>query len=139
MNKGKITISRPSYGDGREKIVISIEDRDAVVRFVEVELDLPEFAKAITGQGNINCELKYRNLEVLGKKRETKEITFKISDKYIHSDRKQLAIEAAKEHTPEGWIASEYYGSQSSFFTKNNEQWAKTTITTGVDKVKNNE
>ena len=132
MIKGKITVSRPSYGDGREKIEITIEDRNAVISFLEIHMNLDDFAKCITGE-YVDCEFEARGLDNVGKVRETKTIKFKIADDYIYSGRKPLAIEKAKKHTPDGWVASEYYGSQNSFFIKLNEQWATTSITRWVD------
>lgn len=129
MNKGKITISRPNYSDGKEVIQISISDDDAVVKFLTVEIGLEDFTKALTGQSRMPVEFEINALDCVGKKRETKCIEFKISDKSMYKGRSELAIKEAKKHTPDGWIADEYYGSQRSFFYKfEHEQWARTTI-----------
>ena len=82
MNKGKLTISRPSFGSDKEVIAISVIDKDAVVEFLEIEIDLDEFARCITGLSNIDCNFETRYLEVVGKKREQDTIQFKISDDY---------------------------------------------------------
>lgn len=71
ITKGKITISRPS-GHGEPHIAITLVDNDAHVHFCEVRLGLDEFAKAITGQGFVNCDLHLRGLDKVGTIRENK-------------------------------------------------------------------
>ena len=133
-HKAKLNISRPSYGDDRRKIAISVIDTDAGIEFLELEIDLADFAECVTGLSHVECEMEFRGLENLGKVSEKEKIEFKVSDSYIYKDRNKEAIEKAKLSTPPGWEASEYYGSQNSFFTKGDEMWARTTITRWVDK-----
>lgn len=44
-----ITISRPSRGDGKESIVVEVRCNKSKVRFLELELDLEDFAMLMTG------------------------------------------------------------------------------------------
>jgi len=131
--KGNITISRPSYGDGRENIVISIRDRDSGERFCEVNIDYKSFTKLITGQSEIDCELNVKNLERVGKKRENDTINFPFDETYSN-ERNELASEKAKEYTPEGWTCDNYFGSQTSFFRKDGVDYARATIRRWIDK-----
>ena len=69
MKQGRITISRPSYGDGRQKVEIRIGDESSGIEFLEIEIGLAEFAAAITGQGYVHCEYEARGLANIGKQR----------------------------------------------------------------------
>lgn len=127
--KGKISISRPSYGDGKEKININIRDDESGIRFLEIEIGYPEFTQAITGLSSIECDFEVRGLDRIGKKLEIADIEFFVSSKGLYgSDRKDIARDAAKANTPDGWVADTYFGSQNSFFSKDDEEWARTTI-----------
>ena len=60
--KGSISISRPSFGDGRQKISIQIKDIDSRVSFLDVEIDLDLFSSALTGLSEQACDFKVRGL-----------------------------------------------------------------------------
>lgn len=125
--KGTLTISNPMYGCGKKKIRIDVTDETSRTRFLALELDLAAFAEAITGLAGIECDIDVHNLDRVGKKLEKREIEFLVAEKvWLHD--KELAIDLAKAATPEGWVADTYYGSKDSFFTKDGDQWARTTI-----------
>ena len=70
---GKITISRPIDSHAAsEYISITIQDRLSHNRVVEVRVPLDNFSKALTGQGYLDCELKYPDQSRIGKKNEVK-------------------------------------------------------------------
>lgn len=69
-NKGFITISRP-VGQG-EYISITIGDCNSGIEFVELNIDLDWFTKAITGQTHVLGALTVKELDLVGKKREHK-------------------------------------------------------------------
>ena len=125
--KGKLTISRPSYGDGRRKISINVKDVDAGIRFLELEIDLDSFAEAITGLSEIECDLKVMALHNVGKKIERNKIEFKLPSDDI-CDRKYLAEEELDKVIPEGWSSMETFSSQNSFFKVDGEPWARANI-----------
>jgi len=124
--KGNITISRPSYGDGRKLITIQVKDRESVTRFLDIEMELDKFAELLTGLSEVEIDFKVRDLERVGKVREEETIEFRIGSGF--NDRKKVAIEEAKKHTPDGWICDNYFGSQTSFFVKDDISYARTTI-----------
>lgn len=128
-----LTISRMSYNDGRKCIKIQVEDEGSSTCFLEIEIDLAGFTEAITGRSSIDFKMEVHNLKNVGKVIERSQIVFLIPDCNI-SKRKALAIEEAKKHTPEGWIASTYYSSQDSFFYKDSETWARTQIIRYVER-----
>ena len=68
MSKGKITISRPQFGDGRKAISITVKDVDSRVRFLDIELPLGEFAECLTGLSEVTCNIETRGLKNVGKK-----------------------------------------------------------------------
>jgi len=132
-HKAKLTISRPSYGDGRKKITIRVEDDDAVIRFLDIEMDLADFAECITGLSYVNCEMEVRGLENVGKKRESMPIIFEMTA--VDYDVKvDTAIKLAEEAAPEGWVCSSYFGSQDSFFYKDGKYYGRTTAYRWVEK-----
>lgn len=128
--KGKLTISRPQYSDGRKLISIQVRDEDSVTRFLTLDIGYAEFAEAITGLSEMDCELSVRNLERVGKTRVSKDITFpcKKDNGYSGYPSKAEAIEQAKAYTPEGWECDNYFGSQTSFFENDGVTYARTSI-----------
>lgn len=132
-HKAALTISRPSYSNGKQKISISVEDVDAVIDFLEIEIDLDEFARCITGLGMAKCEMEVRGLKNVGKKRESMDIVFEMPD-VDYNKKLETAQRLAKEAAPEGWESSVYFGSQDSFFTKDGKQYARTRASRCVEK-----
>lgn len=124
--KGNITISRPSYGDGRKIITIQVKDHDAVARFLDIEISYENFAQLITGLSEVDIDFTVRDLDHVGKTREIKPLMFPINAGF--DDRVDVAIKEAKKHTPDGWIADTYFRSQNSFFTKDGIEYARTSI-----------
>jgi hypothetical protein len=124
--KGNITISRPTYGDDRKLITIQVKDRESVTRFLDIEIEYDNFAQLITGLSEVEIDFTVRDLEHVGKVREVKELEFPIGSGF--DDRKEVAIREAKKHTPDGWVCDNYFGSQTSFFTKDDVSYARTTI-----------
>lgn len=58
------------------------------------------------------------------------------STKYVGSwkTRKKAAADIADRVCPDGWIADHYFNSQNSFYYKDGQTWARTTIRRWVDK-----
>ena len=129
--KGKITISRPSYGCGKEKININILDCLSRQRFLTVEIDYGVFAQALTGLSELSCDINVRNLSRVGMKKETKDFEL-LMPKGSFND-KDIAKKLALENEPEGWEVSLYFDSQNSFFDRNGERWARTTVSRWTD------
>lgn len=50
-----VTIGRPTHSSGKECVRISVEDVDTQKHVVQIEMDLDEFARAITGFGYRHC------------------------------------------------------------------------------------
>ncbi len=132
-HKAQLTISRPSYGDDRKKIIIAVRDTDAAVRFLKLEINYDDFTKCLTGLSEVPCDVEYGDLDKVGKKREMKSLEFMLpAPKY--KMKKDVVEELAKAAAPEGWTPSLYFGSQDSFFKRDGEDYATTTISRWVDK-----
>lgn len=83
--EGSITISRPS-SDGRKYIQIEIKDEGSRIKFVTVKVKLSDFAEALTGLSYMPCRFNTRGLDIIGKVKEAKTITFKFSKLDYYSD-----------------------------------------------------
>jgi hypothetical protein len=69
---GRITISRPSCGNGDKYISISIDDDRSGCMVVEARVPLDGFAEALTGLGCVACEIEVFPKAPIGKVREVK-------------------------------------------------------------------
>jgi len=130
--KGKITISRPCYGDGTKLILISVHDELSGISFLEVEIGYSNFAEALTGIGYVDCELVTRNLGNVGKRVERKKIEFELPEKYRYANIETIK-KIAKKHIPEGWKSNFYFGSKESFYYKDNIRFARLQIFRYID------
>lgn len=135
MNKGSLTISRPSYGGDKKKILIQVRDVDAGIRFLDIEIDYADFAACLTGLSEQSCEFEARGLQNVGKRVERDKIEFEVYNPYYKKDDPEL-IALAKVATPEGWTCSTYFGSQDSFIKKDDKYYARTSISRWVEKEK---
>lgn len=111
-----ISISRQSDG----KVHIRITDEDAVVEFVDLEMDAASFGKAVTGLSGMKCKARVQHLRNVGKKRERLDAVQRVPIQTL----KKLGIESydskalegyLEEHCQrEGWTIRPYLGSQTS-------------------------
>lgn len=107
-----ISISRPSFGDHRKAIQITLTDVASGVGFFKGEMPLDQFSETITGlYGNI-VDAEMQGLEHIGKMRvtERREIICPIKT-YDHKILKPWLEENGQE---EGWIISGNLSSQNS-------------------------
>ena len=123
-SKVEVQMSRPMYGDGRKAMNISVRDAISSTRFLEIEIPYDEFVVALTS--GIGCGVgEFRDLDVIGKRRESRRFTFPFNSKDIaHKEYATKAYEAALEYCPEGWQPQNYFGSKDSF----GDGWAACTI-----------
>lgn len=123
--EGKITISRPSSGHDRPEYVrIAIRDETSRMEFLEVEIDMAEFALALTGLSEQDCVLRTRRLDAVGKERESQPMTFVLTDEYMAKHKLEsydrAGLKAHLNQDPEGlfheegWELSTYLGMQNS-------------------------
>lgn len=121
---------------GTDSTTIQIKDHNASTRFLEITLSPDQLCACLSRQADVICELEVRGLERVGKKHENKTFEFKKpSGIKTHGNSREevdilhaAAIEALKESNMNDWIPDKYFGSQNTFFRKENEDWARVTI-----------
>lgn len=98
-----VSISRPSYHDGRSAISLRIEDRVSGCQIVEVEMTCEAFTKAITGLQSMPGTAKWTP-DCLLMRRELKRC-FVPQDKWASTgeDRAKQLDEATKAIRVDGW------------------------------------
>lgn len=109
--EGKITISRPTFGDGSESIVIRLTDKNALVQFAEVNISPRDFAMALTGLSELPVEIEANHLEKVGKVRE-REIRQAVCPRHYRKD--ELSDWLLTNAQEDGWILDAGLRSQGS-------------------------
>jgi hypothetical protein len=109
--KASVTISRRSD----DTIAITIKDEVSRERVCEVKLSLEDFAKALTGQGELSGDVRYGELAVVGKRKvkEPRNVTV-AKPVYGFADKdwaKSVLLKACQE---EGWSVDYHLGAQNS-------------------------
>lgn len=112
----------------REGLRIEIEDATAHVRFVSATLDMEQTCSAMSRLGSTPCTLDVRGLENVGKEMEHKQWEFKLPAELSRYTNRDALSKYAQINCPEGWTCAGYFGSQNSYFDKDGEPWARTTI-----------
>lgn len=110
-----ITISRPSYGDGKELILIRLRDEASRSNFVEVQLGYKEFTQALTGLSEVECKSVVQNLQNVGKERISEGRTVIYTGDSAQRHNREVLEQWLLDNCQEpGWMVSPYLGSQSS-------------------------
>lgn len=109
----KLTISRPSCGNGDEYIMIQIQDCISRERFVELKIGLREFAEAITGLSQVACSATVRGLDHVGKRKETTKQRIPIP-KHACDSRQDSKNYILQLKPPHGWILDTYLDAKDS-------------------------
>lgn len=130
--KGSLFITTPSYGDGREKISISVTDSKSRVGFLELEIDYNEFTKALVGgREGQDCDISLRGLGYIGKTRRREMIEVPMPP-HEYKDRDEVAYKVChdllKSTDNRDWHLSKYFGSKDSFFVKDGVHYCKTQV-----------
>jgi hypothetical protein len=118
MLKGKITISRPTYGGGKKAILIEVTDSLSRQRFVSVEMGYSDFAEAITGMGEVPVSFELRNPERVGLKKVSEDREVFAPER--HCGRKDYEDWLRDNCQEEGWILNPYLGAQNSIVYRGN-------------------
>jgi hypothetical protein len=122
--KVKMTITRPSYGDNKQRISITVTDNASHIQFLDLEMKLDDFACMMTGLAHVEAIGEARGLENVGKTKESKELIFELpNDTY---SAREVAPKTCQNFADPGWTASPYFNSQNSFFKKDDKQFART-------------
>lgn len=111
-------------------IRISVFDTASGLEFIHMELTREQFVNAAMNRLG-NCDVDkavVRSLDLVGKKRESDTMEFKLRDVKPYGDNRPHAIEEALRLCPEGWEPDLSFSSRGSIFKKDGEDWARTTI-----------
>ncbi len=109
--KGKISISRRTGGGVDDSVRIEIVDTNSGIHFCEAELTLENFALALTGLGNVECNYTVRGNELIGKHKEVKTVHLKIPKEVLKSYGKERIAFARKIAEKEGLFNNGWCGS----------------------------
>jgi len=107
--KAKVTISRRTNTVGSGCIAISIDDDKSGLKVVEVEMELIDFAQAITGLSY--CKAAYRNsqsqytIDNIMKKREVKSVYVDKPNVFDKDEMKRIVIKSVLDSgvLVDGW------------------------------------
>ena len=113
----------------RDGMTIKVHDEDASIEFLEIRLNQEQTCQALGRLGNTECEsMTVRALHRVGKKMEHESFDFPMPCSLFDSRCKEIAVAECKRVCPEGWEPDTHFGSQNSFFKKDDKPWARTTI-----------
>ncbi len=98
-----VSISRPSYHDGRSAISLRIEDRVSGCQIVEIEMTCEAFAEAITGLQSRGGSAKWSPKYLL-KRRELKNVFVPTSDTFYSKEKRAEELDLrTKDICVDGW------------------------------------
>lgn len=126
-HNASITITRSSDDVIRVKLV----DENSRIPFVEAQISLEDFARALTGLAYVPVAAEYNNLENVGK--------FKVSEprrmllRADCHDRKEMAEWLLENCQEDGWTIDAYLGSQGSVITSGNKTYLNYRVYKYVD------
>lgn len=103
-----LDIGRVTSNTEEDYIRIRVRDEVSGISFAELKLTLANLALALTGRGSIPCELETKNLENVGKRRETKRELIPILFDRWELKAEERAAESLKPHEVDGWRGSTY-------------------------------
>jgi hypothetical protein len=108
---------------------IEIYDEDASILFAEIELSAEQLCQALSRLAHTKCSAEVHGLDRIGKKMIHKTLEFECGELYHHYRKdEQKLIALCKAACPKGWTPDNYFGSQGSFFTKDEKRFARCTI-----------
>ena len=123
IKQGQITFLFDEDGANLE-----LTDDVANITFVKVRLNNKQVCQMLSRLGHTECEkLEVFGLNKVGKKHTNKTIEFEIPI-CDYFTREEIALKEIKKVCPKGWVSDNYFNSQTSFFEKDDKQYARVTI-----------
>lgn len=108
---------------------IEVTDEASGTQFLEIELNEKQTCEALSRCSRTECTAEVRGLDRVGLHLEIAWLVFEYPEDVRYSkDEDRLLVEAMKPHVPEGWTASEYFGSRDQFFTRNGKYYARASL-----------
>jgi DNA helicase TIP49 (TBP-interacting protein) len=125
--KAKVSISRGSD----DKVRIRIRDVESSIEFAEVALTMESYGYVITGLSEQEAELEVRGLQWVGKRNVTEQRIIECPlNSYNRDELRAWLRENAQEN---GWMLSDYLGSQDSVTRKGDKTILRYSVTKYVD------
>lgn len=124
MSNAKLNIEMCRASDDRVYIVIGCDNSHSKV--LELDVDLEQFAYLVTGRSLHDVPAKVKNLDKIGKKRESEECTYVLSPNRGMPSRgeAQYIMENEVSIIHPGWEVDTYMGSQKSITQHKSGGWA---------------
>lgn len=125
--RGTLSITRPQGGSWDDQISIQVRDEHSRARFLEIKIDAKELMLALTGLCEVPMSFDVHGLDKVGKHVISKNLTVQMPAGSLYKERDKIAYKLAQKAC-EGtiWIPSTYFGSKSSFFTRDGVDYAQT-------------
>lgn len=123
---GKITMSMNAH-DG---LRIEINDEASVTQVIRLHMSAEDAFAMLSGHARQPCEFLLMNAGKAGKRRETRTLEFPLEKNMC--DREEIAA-VAQTHLPDGWEIIGGFSNQNTFFQKDGEPWARTTIARWIE------
>lgn len=106
--KGHINIGRwQANFEPREGVRIEIVDEDSRIHFLEINMTVEDFARAVMGLSEQDCTFELRGVDRVGKRRENKQVLVDVSADVVMRRDAKAAAEVLAAHEVDGWIAPE--------------------------------
>lgn len=123
----------------KEGMSIELKDDDACVMFAKLEFSPIKTMQLFSRLCHVEADnANIIGLNKIGKKMENKKFEFDIPENILdsryHSDYREHVINYAEKKCPKGWIVSDSFCSQDSFFVKDKKEFARCTIRRWVEK-----
>lgn len=109
MHTARLTISKPSYGNGDEYIELRVRDDTSGTNVLALKLTLDNFTRTITGLGEVKAEvdrfISPEHFEQLGKEKEVNQVPVIIEGKSVYDVRKMIQDDSSiiDSFIPDGW------------------------------------
>ena len=134
-NQGKMTL----LFDRDRGLNIRVEDKNSGLVVIDATVESADISALLSRQAMIRCEYTtFENENSLGKYKILGTFTFEIPDNIKFSERKEYAIEYARDNCPEGWKPCLCFNSKTSFTHNDNKTFANCTIAKYVDEKPDN-
>lgn len=111
---------------GEESTKIEIRDGSSRVVFCTIDVDPINFQMALSRIAERPCEVTVKNLDKIGKKKESKSIRFELP-KDFSTDKDNLKNKA-EEYVPEGWEIWNGFSSQNTIVYNDGKKFCNFTI-----------
>lgn len=121
--KGKISLLI-----NQEYTTIEVVDDKASITFIKITMTANQLSEALSRVARVECDLEVMGLDRIGKTNENDTFEFEIPEVLASSRNAEKLREMAQALLKDGWIASDYFSSQNSFFMREGKQMARCTI-----------